>query len=1465
MSSTTGSQGTDRNPVEQLAEEFLQRQRRGEHPSLAEYTSKYPELADEIRDLFPALLMIEELKLARDEQRMAGGVADQAALPADHRGRPMDRMGDYRLVREIARGGMGVVYEAVQESLGRHVALKVLPRNRWLGPAQIERFQLEARSAARLNHGNIVPVYGVGEHEGVHFYAMQFIEGHGLDAIIKELRRLRGLGRHTAAPLADDGHSPAHNDGISSLTLARSLYSGVFEKARTTAGSNSASVSASGAPATLSMMDSDLRAVARSNALPLADPTAEQMHPSPDAPLSDTSTSSLAPGPEFHRSVARIGLQAASALSYAHQQGVLHRDIKPSNLLLDANGNIWVTDFGLAKLEGSDGPTRTGDVVGTVRYMAPERFDGRSDRRSDVYSLGVTLYELLTLRPLFASTAHAKLVEKVLCDAPDPPRRLDPSIPRDLETIVLKAMAKEPAHRYATAAALEEDLARFLEDRPILARRSSPVEQVWRWSRRNPLPAFTSIVAVAATVMLAFGASVAAWIFHDQRDRTRLAEILGRERLFDSLVAQSRARRFSRQPGQRSGSLRVITEAEAIARELKLSPEAFDRLRSEAIASMALPDLTPEGPVIHTPPGVLEVAFDPTMTRYALRLRDATVLVGRVADEQVITRFEARMDHGVHVFAFSPDGRHLATTYNAGNALLVWDVDARKAALRVAGAVSEGAVAFSPDSRQIALARQDGDTLVYDLATGQPTRRWSGPSVKCLSFHPNGTQIAEIAGQPGKTCRIVDAVSGRLIRSIPIGAVAVGVAWSPDGGTLATPCDDFKIYLFDAATGARKATMDGHSADLLTAFHPAGTLLATSGRDQQLRLWDSALGRPWLSLTSWAEFVQFSRNGQIVVSREDRLITHRTDPALEYRTLTHASSPPLNLQRASIQCDGRVLGVGSDRGIVLWDLARGTELAFLPIGVARHSIFEPSGDLLSSGELGVWRWPIRAEPQRGELHIGPPHQLPLPPSDGSIDEDHGSQVVVLADYQLTHVLTPERTFDIGPLLSFRSVAVSPDGKYLAIGGHTGGAIQIWRARDATRVAGLAGEGRGGIIFSPDGKWLMTQESPCKLWEVETWREARQIDGWGCCFSPDGRLLAVQDANKIILLVEPETGRVLAHLDSPDLCSVQSATFSPDGSRLVITTREDPGIRVWDLRSVRRQLFAMGLDWDAPPFADLEGAAESTADPKPLAVEVDFGPLHNRVAQYQTDLEQYTAPVAELADRYTERLKAHPADLDALHHRGHALLRMDRPEEALADFSAGLALRPLDAHLRAYKGACLFNLKRHAQALDELEPAFRSDPETVPAIANLARDVNKRAFDLVKGSRVQPDAPTTVRLAEFAVLMAPGKRSSLNTLGVALYRAGEFARAIETLEKSLDASKGQFDGFDLYVLAMAHYRLNRIERARACLDRARSWSKTHRHALSSRSAAELAAFGDEAESVMAGAAGELPPDVFATTE
>ena len=359
-----------------------------------------------------------------------------------------------------------------------------------------------------------------------------------------------------------------------------------------------------------------------------------------------------------------------------------------------------------------------------------------------------------------------------------------------------------------------------------------------------------------------------------------------------------------------------------------------------------------------------------------------------------------------------------------------------------------------------------------------------------------------------------------------------------------------------------------------------------------------------------------------------------------------------------------------------------------------------------------------------------------------------------------------------------------------------------------------------------------------------WREPRRIGGYGLCFSPDGCLLVVRDASKI-LLVETETGRTLVRLESPDLCAVQCATFSPDGSRLVITTNDGPAVHLWDLRVIRRRLAEMGLDWDARPLPAPKTSPVGAEDRSPLKVDVDFGPLKRYSEQYQSHLEQYTLPTEELVARYTERLRAHPGDPDSLHQRGHALLRLKSFEEALADFSTASSIRPLDAHLRAYHGVCLFALNRYTQALDQrspgrflyrvVHPPARRPPAGLPRCLPLrsesvhtglgstrkgipdrsgigARDRQSRQDGKRPGlgaghrRRAQRDPVLAARLATLSVALSPGEQTSLDTLGVALYRAGRFAEAIETLGKSLKAGKGQFDGFDLFFLAMAHHRL-----------------------------------------------------------
>jgi tetratricopeptide (TPR) repeat protein len=464
---------SERDPFEQVAEAFLARYRAGERPSITEYAEQHPELAEQIRDLLPALVAMEALR---------PGKAAAAAGPLPENRPVPEQLGEYRILRQVGHGGMGVVYEAVQESLGRHVALKVLPFHSLMHATHLERFRREARAAAQLHHSNIVPVFGVGEHAGIHYYAMQFIQGQGLDLVLQEVKRLRA------------GPKKAAGDGqqrpLLAVSAAEGLLSGQFadrqpDRQATALEGSARGDTPAGSTATVSTLDGHSELTALTVA-------------------------------QYCRSVARLGVQVAEALAYAHQHGIVHRDIKPSNLLLDTGGTVWVTDFGLAKAEDSDELTSPGDIVGTLRYMAPERLQGQSEPRGDVYSLGMTLYELLTLEPAFGDVPRAVLMERVAHEEPPPPRQREQRIPADLETIVLKAIAKEPAQRYPSAGEMAEDLRRFLADRPIHARRSSVWEQFWRWRRRNQAVANLLFVLAALVLVVAGGIG---WVVRDRAVR----------------------------------------------------------------------------------------------------------------------------------------------------------------------------------------------------------------------------------------------------------------------------------------------------------------------------------------------------------------------------------------------------------------------------------------------------------------------------------------------------------------------------------------------------------------------------------------------------------------------------------------------------------------------------------------------------------------------------------------------------------------------------------------------------------------------------------------------------------------------------------------------------------------------------------------------------------------------------------
>ena len=1121
---------------------------------------------------------------------------------------------------------------------------------------------------------------------------------------------------------------------------------------------------------------------------------------------------------------ARLAEQLALGIAEAHRQGIVHRDLKPSNVLLATDGTPKVGDFGLAKmLDGNTALTRSESVMGSPSYMAPEQAQGRAKEAGpavDVYSLGAILYELLAGRPPFRATTALETLEQVKTSEPVAPSRLVPGIPGDLETICLKSLQKEPGKRYESAQALAEDLRRFLDGRPIVARRISGVERGWRWCLRNRIVAGTTVIAASAIAILAIGVTLAAFTFRAQRDQIRGADRKTRESLFESEVSQARARRFSRRMGQRFESLAAVGRAAGIARELKLPPEQFETLRDEAIACLALPDMRKAGRVIDRPPGVLMVAFDSTMSRYALRFRNGTIEVKNVADDQQIASFRARGDRDIFTFGFSPDGRFLSTAHLPDCGLTVWDVEKEAVALDEKGPfLPLTSARFSPDSRAIAAAKQGGDVLIYDLKTRRASRLRTGlDNVHDMAFRPDGTQIAvtnRISQRP--SYRILEVKSGRVVGMAPLSSPGL-LAWSPDGTTLALASDDSKIYLVDAATGMRTVAIEGSgNTGLRATFHPAGSLLASNGWEDQLCLWDAIRGQSVLSFPAIDHRgLEFSPDGRIVVASPDRLTAYQVEPALEYRSLVHVSTEPMGFQDPSIHRDNRLLAAGSKTGVVLWDLARGTECGFLKIGATWHVMFEATGDLITSGKtIGTWRWPVRLG-DRGEFRIGPPSQVPFPRNNYGISEDRSGRILAQANRSRTHVQISGRLTEIRPLDDCRYVAVSPEGDWLATGSHFAGA-QVWRVQDQMKMAELPIDYRTRVVFSPDGKWLMTQNEPCRLWTTGTWVLARELSGAGLCFSRDSRMVAILDPSRLIHLVEAESGRVIARLECPGSANVGEAAFTPDGSRLVLTSEDDPAVRVWDLRAIRRMLATMRLDWDAPPYS----TEILPALPLP-PLQIDFGAR-------ECEIERYTESPQTLFERYTERLESNRDDAEAYHHRGHALIVLRRDQEAIDDLIVAHRRRPDDAHLREA----------------------------------LALPCNNQAWKLATGPASARDLERALSLALRAVDMAPKEFIYLNTLGVAQYRARHYAQATSTLERSLAAGRGETDAFDLFFLAMAHHRLGDREQARDCFDRAVHWMGKQK-SLSDQNAKELAVFRAEAEAVLAGPAGELPVDVFAPT-
>jgi serine/threonine protein kinase/WD40 repeat protein/tetratricopeptide (TPR) repeat protein len=1355
------------DPFGQIADEFVEAFRQGKRPSVEEFARRYPEQADEIREMLPALLLMEKAKAADDapgHRRPARGSAAAA----------LQQVGDYQILREVGRGGMGVVYEAQQLSLGRHVAIKVLPSHALLDARQLSRFQREARAAAKLHHTNIVPVFGVGEQDGLHYYVMQFIQGLALDTVLNELRRLRQpRGKQVSTRSGPPSRTTHGGRDVSAVDVARGLLSGEFRQSEPV----SAVTTAPGEPASVAGLGASSSARA-------ADTSATIHLPGQSEPSTLSET-----GQQYWQSVARVGMQVADALAHASSQGVLHRDIKPANLLLDGTGNVWVTDFGLAKADSDgDNLTHTGDIVGTLRYMAPERFNGQGDLRSDVYSLGLTLYEMLALRPAFDEGDRNKLIKQVVHGEPVRPRKLNPAVPRDLETVVLKAVARDPAHRYQSPAEMADDLKRFVEDRPVRARRISEGERLWRWCRRNPLPA-SLLAGIVLVFLMGFagvfwqwrGAEMARQDEKNQRNRVEAlrqgaetardeaekSRVAAQAETYRAVLSEVKALRAGRQPGWREKALADLARLAIMPTPRRNLPE----LRTEAAATLGTPDIRLVARIALPSDPPSSIAFSPDgralLTAGCKTGLDFWDVPGNrhLSSVEELTVSEKSLFDAV---VYLPDGQGIAVGAREHGVVFTDSRGIRTTRAPITqGASKPAKLAISGNGRRLAVAWSDGaGTTVHDVASGAVLHRFKD-SKATFALSPDGQWLA---CQESSDIVLLPIASGtpRIVLGRHGGASAL--AFSPSGAMLAAAFPDHTTVLWDVAKREQVGTLRGHRERVLdVAFSPDGQWIATGGLDYTTRIWETRTGQNVATLSgssSPAFRVQWSATGEHLAvnmnnAREVFLyrITGRhqvqqwlTGHRVELRCvaahprrqrLTTSGYAELNSWDLSVphpspvaigpnpgavtslaySPDGSLLATASWRGsdprdVVIRDANTGKARGRISVPqIVNALVFDPKGERLACGDVAgnVVVWDLATSRPVQQFATGSAvHAI--------VYLDHPRRLV-------THGKDAVLLFNLESGKLQRKVNLA------------GGGIRTLVA-DRARSRLVVGFQSGAI-----GGLSLPELTPGPRIEKAHDGEVRCL-----ALSPDGRLLASGSDHRVVLRDAKSFERLFSlPLWAGTLCDL---TFDSRGRRLAIVGTVND-VDVWDLAALRDGLAAIGLAWDRPAPA---------SPPSDLAPEGE----HQRPTIPVIRRPGITDPVA------FERARS-------LVRSGVGAFESGRWAEAIRDLrQARDLLRPLH-QVAPRDGRVASNL---GISLGFLSSALRNEHRPAEALASL-----KEARQVLEAIR-QPSFVDLYNLAcayaNLTTLVEPGAAPP-----TAAEREALANRAMEALRRSLAAGMNNF--------------------------------------------------------------------------